>query len=86
MLDSPVTLWVLGFAALIGALAVIGRLLLVLWRFSRKVGLFFEDWFGTPARPGFPAQPGTMERVGKLESGQREIRDQLQRIEPRPAH
>lgn len=32
-----------------------------------RAGEFFEDWNGTPARPGRPARPGAMHRLAQLE-------------------
>jgi hypothetical protein len=29
---------------------------------------FKGDWYGQPARPGRPPQPGVMERLGKIEA------------------
>jgi hypothetical protein len=31
--------------------------------FLRRTNNFFEDWYGTPERPGVDAQPGVMARI-----------------------
>ena len=34
------------------------------WRvFKARLDEFFDGWFGRPARPGFPAEPGVPERL-----------------------
>lgn len=45
-----------------------------LWRAGRAVAVFcsrlsrfLDDWYGEPARPGFPARPGVLERVASIE-------------------
>ena len=34
-----------------------------LWRLSKRMVEFFDDYGGTAARPGVPARPGVMERL-----------------------
>jgi hypothetical protein len=43
-------------------------------RIGRRVDDFMDDWYGEPERPGVPARPGLMERVGGIE-------DRLGRVE-----
>ncbi|MDI3330122.1 MAG: hypothetical protein QJR09_05215 [Micrococcus sp.] len=47
--------------------AVVAWLALKLWPALRKFSRFVDDVAGEPARPGFPAVPGLMERVRSLE-------------------
>lgn len=64
--------------AVSGTLAGMG----IIWGFMfrpvrkmvRRLGQFFDDWFGEEARPGVPRRPGMLERVSTLETGQAEIR------------
>lgn len=58
----------LGIAAVIAALTVIGLALVRLSKFFRRANQFFEDWYGTPAAPGHEAVPGVLQRIGTLES------------------
>ena len=37
-------------------------------RFNDNWDEFRGDWYGQPARPGRAAQPGVMERLGKIEA------------------
>lgn len=64
-----------------GAISVLAGVGTVAWRIVRaamqlgsKAGQFFEDWYGEEGRPGVPARPGVMERVGGIE-------DRLSRVE-----
>lgn len=64
--------------AVSGTLAGMG----IIWGFMfrpvrkmvRRLGQFFDDWFGEEARPGVPRRPGMLERVSTLETGQAEMR------------
>jgi hypothetical protein len=86
--------------ALIGtggtALLALGAIFGKTGKILRKFGLFFEDFFGAPARDGVPARPGVMatladqsqslasidKRVGQLEhNGGSTMRDAIARIE-----
>lgn len=40
-----------------------------MWRLGRKTWAFIDDWEGSPAVPGHPAQPGVLERLVRLEEG-----------------
>jgi hypothetical protein len=76
--------------AVAGGLTVVVTALAAFWRwawpFLRRVGHFLDDWFGEPARPGFPGQSGVMERLARVEhevhtnSGS-SMRDAVNRIE-----
>lgn len=58
-----------------GALAVVTAVVAGARYVGTKLGRFNDnwddfkgDWYGQPARPGRPAQPGVMERLGKIEA------------------
>ncbi len=48
-----------------------------LGKLIRQNDEFREDWYGTPARPGRPPQPGVMERLAALEQGLIEVSNQV---------
>ncbi|WP_424639937.1 hypothetical protein [Embleya sp. AB8] len=48
-------------------LAALWRLRRVVVRTGRRVETFMDDWYGEEGRPGVPARPGLMERVGGME-------------------
>lgn len=61
--------FILALAALLSALAVIWRYVVVpLRKLGQRSGEFFDDWFGTPPREGVPARPGVMRRLEVLEA------------------
>jgi uncharacterized membrane protein YeiH len=37
------------------------------WRLLRRTSQFLDDYFGTPAHAGLPAQPGVMARLKSVE-------------------
>ena len=49
------------------ALAVVAIVVVKLWPYGRKLMHFIDDVAGEPARPGFEARPGLMERVARIE-------------------
>lgn len=51
----------------VAAIAVGGAVGRPLRRLSRQNDEFREDWYGQPARPGRPAEPGVMERLVRIE-------------------
>jgi hypothetical protein len=51
----------------VAAIAVGGAVARPLRRLSRQNDEFREDWYGQPARPGRPAEPGVMERLSGIE-------------------
>lgn len=60
-------IWIISLAAVITALLILARFAGLLWRFVRRVGHFLDDWFGEEARDGQPARPGFPARIGELE-------------------
>lgn len=50
------------------ALAVGSAVARPIRKLSRDNDEFREDWYGRSARPGVAAQPGVMERLGRIES------------------
>lgn len=69
----------LTLAAAVGALAwkaVRGTL-----RLGGKIEQFIDDWNGEEERPGVPARPGVMERVGGIEDRMTGIEDRVARVE-----
>jgi hypothetical protein len=49
------------------ALAVGSAVARPIRKLSRDNDEFREDWYGRSARPGVAAQPGVMERLGRIE-------------------
>lgn len=81
---------VLGIGGVAGALLAIGALasalLRPLRRLDRRMSDFQDDWYGRPARPGYPAVPGIPERLAQIEketrpNGGGTMKDALRRIE-----
>lgn len=76
---------------IIAAIGAIGGLLAIIlgilklaasWRSLKKrwntrIGNFFDDWEGRPARPGKDAEPGVMERLKVLETTQSDQKQTL---------
>jgi hypothetical protein len=56
------------------------RVALGLVRTGRRVDDFMDDWAGKPERPGVPATPGLMERVGRIEDEQASLRGAVDRV------
>lgn len=61
----PLTPW-------LAAIAVLVWVAVKVWPFLRKISHFIDDVAGEPARPGFEARPGLMERVSTMETKQDE--------------
>ncbi len=61
----PLTPW-------LAAIAVLVWVAVKVWPFLRKISHFIDDVAGEPARPGFEARPGLMERVSTIETKQDE--------------
>lgn len=61
----PLTPWLAAIAALVWVAVKV-------WPFLRKISHFIDDVAGEPARPGFEARPGLMERLGTVETKQDE--------------
>lgn len=74
----------LGLAAAVTVVSALGlaggKLIKWLWSTGKKINLFFEDFYGEPARPGFPEKKGLMERVQNIESIQAENSEMIQKI------
>lgn len=65
---EAVLLWG-GAATIVGGVVTgvvrVGRALVRAWG---RVDSFLTDWYGEPERPGVPARPGMMQRVGGIET------------------
>ncbi|GGR38035.1 hypothetical protein GCM10010497_46190 [Streptomyces cinereoruber] len=84
--------------ALGGAAALLYRWTRSLRQFRRRIGQFFDDWFGVEGRPGVPERPGVMQRLGSLEEKAADIkhevrpnsggslRDAVDRVDARTKH
>jgi len=56
-------------AAILGALAAIGKAVLYVFSVFRRLTRWLDDWEGEPPRPGFPAgRPGVLDRIASIES------------------
>ena len=53
--------------------------LLFKWIFGlfQRTDMFLEDFNGRPARPGFPAQPGVLERLQTIEYDMSNVKKEL---------
>lgn len=51
------------------------------WPVARKISHFIDDVAGEPARPGFDARPGLMERLATVEGKQDDQTARLQSVE-----
>ena len=88
-------LYTVAILAVIGALgAVVAGVVTVVRRVGpvvQRAVRFFDDWHGSPARPGVAARPGVMERLAELEvrtaelapNGGGSIKDQITRMDKR---
>lgn len=54
-------------AAGLGLVAVLARGGQRLWRLFQSTDDFFDDWKGTPERPGVKARPGVLARLAAIE-------------------
>lgn len=70
-------------AAMLGLAAGLGRAAVWVWAILRKVGRMTDDLTGEPARPGFPATPGVLERLTGIESGLLLLTPRLDAMEER---
>jgi len=70
-------LWIVGAGAIAAALVTLWRALRALFRVARKIGHFFDDWFGEAPRPGVPGRPGFPERLGKVETAVKGLREEI---------
>lgn len=70
---TTVGLWIVGAAAVASALVALWRVARTMLRGSRKIGHFFDDWFGEEPRPGAPGRPGIPARLSKVEVTVQEV-------------
>lgn len=71
---------ILGAAALIAAITVIGKGIRWFWKdFLKPAATFFRDWFGEEARSGIsPGRPGVMIRLTTVETAVTDIKEALE--------
>lgn len=72
-------------AAILGALAGIGKAVLYVFNVLRRFNRWLDDWEGEPPRPGFPAgRPGVLDRIALIESRVERmpaVEERLERLE-----
>ncbi|MEU0181388.1 hypothetical protein ABZ312_09385 [Streptomyces sp. NPDC006207] len=66
-LVDAILLWGAVAAALAGLCAVAWRVVRWAVLLGRRINQFIDDFYGEEARPGVPARPGLLERVGSME-------------------
>lgn len=64
MAVDSVVVWSVAITTMLGLLGLLVRFVA---KISKAVGIFMEDWGGEQPRPGVPARPGVMQRVGDSE-------------------
>jgi hypothetical protein len=65
-------------AAIIGALAAVGKAALYVFGVFRKLNTWLDDWAGEPPRPGFPnGRPGVLDRLASIETNATSTADTL---------
>jgi hypothetical protein len=62
---DSVVVWSVAITAMLGLLGLLVRFVA---KISKAVAIFMEDWGGEEPRPGVPARPGVMQRVGSAET------------------
>lgn len=72
-----------GAGAILAMLAVAQLVGKPLRKLARQNDEFREDWYGRPARPGVPAEPGVMERLSNIEHKVDNLPDRVTRVEQR---
>ncbi|MET8982153.1 hypothetical protein ABZX85_41875 [Streptomyces sp. NPDC004539] len=76
--------WSVGIVAVAGLCTLVWQVLRVLRRIADRIDTAWEDWSGSEARPGVPARPGVMPRLGdhdvQLGEHGRRLDDHEQRI------
>jgi len=77
---SALGAWLIGAAAVVGALLALWKATAAGWRLARRVGHFLDDWAGEAARPGHPARPSAMERLADLDQRVGGVEGQLGRM------
>jgi len=78
---SALGAWIIGAAAVAGALLGLWKLTVAGWRMARRLGHFLDDWVGEPARPGQPARPGFPDRLASVETHMGRMCDRLGDVE-----
>ncbi|WP_441251209.1 hypothetical protein [Kitasatospora sp. McL0602] len=84
-LDAAVV-WAGALVALAGGLGLLWRGTRGLRRILHRADQFWDDWQGTPPRPGVPGHPGVMARLSAIEhelhpNSGASLRDAVNRIE-----
>jgi len=75
--------WLAGLIAVVTTIvAAVWSLLRPLKRQADRIEMFWEDWNGTPARPGHSAVPGVMDRLASIDgelqhNGGNSLKDQV---------
>ncbi|MFC9088980.1 hypothetical protein [Nocardiopsis dassonvillei] len=80
---TTVGVWVIGAAAVITALLIIGKFIRMAWQAGRRLGHFLDDWFGEPSRDGVPGRPGIPARIGALEESSGQVCERLGDVDRR---
>ncbi|MFF8768482.1 hypothetical protein ACF07Q_28540 [Nocardiopsis dassonvillei] len=80
---TTIGMWVIGAAAVITALLIIGRFIRMAWQAGRRLGHFLDDWFGEPPRDGVPGRPGIPARIGALEETSGQMCERLGAVDSR---
>ncbi|MBX6383771.1 MAG: hypothetical protein IRZ07_12480 [Microbispora sp.] len=77
---TTVGAWLIGAAALITALVVTWRFAVAVLAAGRRLVHFLDDWFGEAPRPGVPGRPGFPDRLGKVETAVKGLREEIGEI------
>lgn len=64
-----------------GVLVLSGMVALLFKRLPKEVSQLSRDWYGLPARPGFPPVPGVPQRLEGVESTLGELRAMVVKID-----
>ncbi|MFI2437393.1 hypothetical protein [Streptomyces sp. NPDC018693] len=80
--DSVVA-WSVGLVAIAGLGTLLWRVLRAVLRIADRVDQAWEDWAGSEGRPGVPARPGVMHRLGEHDQRLNDHEDRITRVETR---
>ncbi|WP_405557747.1 hypothetical protein OHV08_28185 [Streptomyces canus] len=72
-----VLVWGGALSLLIGVGTAIWRVVRGVSHMTSRTGQFLDDWYGEGERPGVPARPGVMERLGNLEGYMRSVQHEV---------